>query len=481
MKLAVIMALIALASVTLAQTPTLPSLRLGTQQLEVTFASAPDAANAKLTFAPVYDNRDWAFSGRWDDTQANSLNMRDHMAKYGLKGTFYLTQPDDKRHLDGAWGRKLTEGGFSVGGHSLTHPDFSTLTPAQIYYEVLANKVQWEDLLDTPLNSFAFAYGRYKSPDNPVILQASTEALQRAGYLHCVYSDFVKNNPYLAPGELSTGNQVVPGDKIVEADKFNENLDKIVSKWPEAYRKTSHCIALGVHAWQAGEEWNKLDAVFATLAHKPNWWYCNHSEWAAYARQVAQSKLAVAGEGAVRRYTLTRPLAAELGAAVPLTCVVSGGVVQAVTLDGQALAADQRGEAVVLNVPPVGALPQKIGRVETPAGGTATECADFPGLKVALAPDTAAGKLALTCTAPADAALSNVAVTFRLPLAYAPGVFTRDLPQLAAGATQRFELPLPAARPEAVWTEGQQYFLAQIDFSTPAGPGRVWVTAVHGQ
>jgi len=468
--------LLLLTTATALNAQTLPPLRMGTQQVEIVYASAQEAANAKLSFASVYDNRDWAFSARWDDTQANSTNMHDHMVKYGLKGTFYLTQPDEKRKLGVEWAKALQAGGCSIGGHSVTHPNFATLKPAEIYWQVLANKIEWEDLLDTPLNSFAFAYGQFKSPDNPVILQASSEALQRAGYLHSVYSDFEKSNPYLGPGEISTGNQIVPGDKVVEAEAFQGNLDKIVTKWPEAYAKTSRCIFLGVHAWQAGEEWTKLDAVFEALAHKPNWWYCSQNEWAAYARQVVQSRLEATGEGATRRYVVTRPLAGEVGSAVPLTCVVSGATVQSVKVDGQTLAADKRGDLVVLNLPPTGALPLKIGHLDSPAEGVQGECADFPGLKLSLVPDPAAGKLTLACTAPAEAALTNVNVTFRLPLAYAPGVFTRDFAPLEAGKTQTVELALPAARPEPVWAEGQQYFVAQVDFTTPGGPGRVWVT-----
>ncbi|MHB8997355.1 MAG: polysaccharide deacetylase family protein [Armatimonadota bacterium] len=458
--------------VTGASAQPLPPLRMTTQQLDIEFAADADAERATISFAPVYDNRDWAFSARWDDTQANSLNMREHMTKYGLKGTFYLTQPDAKRNLDAAWARKLQEGGCSIGGHSLTHPDFATLTPSEIYYQVLANKIEWEDLLDSPLNSFAFAYGRYKSPDNPAILQASTEALQRAGYLHCVYSDFVKNNPHLSPGEISTGNQVVPGDKVVEADKFQEILEKIVNKWPDAFRKQSSCIFLGVHAWQAGEEWDKLDALFDTLANKPDWWYCSHTEWAAYARQVAQSKLEASPiSGATRRYTVTRPLASEVGAAVPLTCVVTGAAVRSVKLSGQPFSVDQRDAATILNLPPVGALPQRIGRIDTPA---TSACAEFPGLKLALTPDLTARKLTLTITADSD--LRDLAITFRLPLQYQPGLFTRDLASLAAGTTQTIDLPLPPARPEPVWSEGTQYFAAELDFATPTTPGRVWVT-----
>lgn len=460
-----------------ASAQTLPPLRMVTQQLEITYASPADAQQAALSFAPVYDNRDWAFSARWDDTNANSLNMHEHMAKYGLQGTFYLTQPDAGHGLDANWAKKLQAAGCSVGGHSLTHPKFAEVPAGEIFRQILANRIEWEDLLDTPLNSFAFPYGQFRDAKVPLLWQATTDTLKRLGYLHCVYSDFVRDNPDLAPGEICTGNQVVPGDKVVEADKFQEQLDKVVTKYPDNYRKVSHEVFLGVHAWQAGAEWDKLDAVYETLAHKPNWWYCSQNEWAAYSRQALQSALRPgAVTGATVRYTLTRPAVTELGAAVPLTCLVAGAAVQSAKVDGQPLAADQRGDLFVLNVPAPQALPARIGRIDMAATPVAADCADYPGLKCLLVADPAAQKISLKLDAPAGLPLTAVAVTFRLPLCYETGTFNKDLPKLAAGLGVTVELPLPTTRQDPYWQQGPKYYAAQVDFTTPTGPGRVWVT-----
>lgn len=455
--------------------PALSPLRMVTQQVEITYASPADAQAAALSFASVYDNRDWAFSARWDDTQANSLNMHDHMVKYGLKGTFYLTQPDLKHKLDADWAKKLQAGGCSIGGHSLTHPKFAETSAGDVFREVLANRIEWEDLLDTPLNSFAFPYGQFSDPKNPLVLQLTSETLQRSGYLHCVYSQFVWQNPYLAPGEICTGNQVEPGDKVVDAEKFQANLDKIITKWPDNYRKLGHTAFLGVHAWQTPEEFVKLDAVFETLANKPNWWYCSQNEWAAYSRQAIQSKLETgAVTGSTVRYTLTRPAMTELGAAVPLTCVVAKAAVQSVKLDGKPLQADHRGDLFVLNVPAPQALPQRIGRIDMAAQPVSADCPDYPGLKCLLTTD--GQKLSLKLDAPAGTPLSAVAVTFRLPVLYETGILTRDLPKIAAGSGVTIDVPLPAARQDAFWQQGPKYYAAQVDFTTPTGPGRVWVT-----
>jgi len=378
--------------------PAAPALRLYAQTLEVEYASAEDAARARLSVAPVYDGREWAFSARWDDCNLNSLQMRQHMAKFGLKGTFYLTQNDQKNSFGPEYCRQLMQDGFSIGGHTMTHPKLPELNAGAIWWELCANRVGREDDTETPLNSLAFSYGQFRSNTKPEVFAMVSEAVRRSGYHHCVYADFVRGNPYLAPNEFSTGCQVVPGDRTVDAAKFQEQLAKPLTMSPEAYRAWTHCLSLGVHAWQAGEEWKKLEAVFETIAGKPEWWYCNHTEWAAYARQATCSVLrseAAPATAAGRRYALSRPVPADLGAAVPLTCLVKGAAVRAITLDGTAMPFETRADTVVVNLPhgQGQALPQRIGHIEVPAAAPTLaddqQCADFPGLKGLLLPDTA--------------------------------------------------------------------------------------------
>ena len=467
-----------------AAAPAAPSLRLYSQSLEVEYATADEAGRARVEFAPVYDGREWAFSARWDDCSQNSLQMRQHMAKFGLKGTFYLTQNDGKKSFGPDYCKQLMEGGFSIGGHTMTHPKLPELNAGAIWWELCANRVAREDDTETPLNSLAFSYGQFRG-GKPEAFLAISEAVRRTGYHHCVYADFVRGNPNLAAGEFSTGCQVVPGDRVVDAKAFQEQLDKPVSKQSQAYRAWSHCIFLGVHAWQAGEEWNKLEAVFQTIAGKSEWWYCNQTEWAAYARQVSGSELtgeAVAAAASARRYTLTRPAPGDLGAMVPLTCVIDQVSVRGIKLDGQPVAFERRGDKTVVNLPhgQAQALPQRIGHLEMPSDAQALtdslQCEDFPGLKGLLVTDLTRQKVSLTLEAPAAAELRNLHIRFRLPLRYESGIITRTLDDVKAGAPQTVEIALPTPKAEAFWAEGPQYWVAEIDFTGPAGAGRLFVT-----
>ncbi|NUQ00358.1 MAG: polysaccharide deacetylase family protein, partial [Armatimonadetes bacterium] len=426
-----------------------PQLACYAQALEL----VPATGEVKVEVAPVYDARTWAFSARWDDSQMNNLEMRRHMAKFGLKGTFYLNGTDPAGKFGESYARQLTEGGFSIGGHGQTHRDLTTLPANEVFLEVMAVKMDRESQLDVPINSYAFAYGRYENKEQPAILEGVTESLRRAGYHHNVYTSFVRDNPHLAPGEFSTGLQVVPGDKAVDEAKFNENLDKAVTKWPEAYRKTSYCLFLGVHAWQQGEVWNDIDALYAKLGGRPDWWYCNQTEYAAYHRQRLYTRLELGEPAAVsRRLTVVRPEPSELGDLVPLTLLLSG--VAEVRLNGQALPARTQGDRLVVNLPhaPDHQLPRRISQVALPElSATAVAVPDLPGLQVALNHEAGTRALVLQLTTAQPWAAAEVA--FRLPPVYTTGVVKKELGPLPVGSSE-VRIELPPEREGELWQRG---------------------------
>jgi len=460
-------------------------LRLYTQQVDVRFASAEEAARATVRFAPVFDDRQWALSARWDDNHAGSLTMREVMARNGLKGTFYLNQTDAKGQFGADYARELMQDGCSVGGHTQTHPKLAQVTPGAAFCEILANRVEREAQTDRPMVSFAFPYGQFRSDDHPRLWETTTRALNRAGFSHCLYLDFVRENPYLPTNEFSSVLQVVPGDREVNARQFRERLGKILESG-DAFSEHSRCISLGVHPWQTGDEWRKLEELFREdLAGRDNWWYCNQDEYAAYHRQVHRSRLEalpLEEEATVRRYTLHRPHPADLGAMTPLTCVVEGGQVEAVSMDEAAVEVRAVEGAAIVNVPHAAGkgLPTRIGSIHMPgAGDTPTEppmCDDFPRVRMLLETD-GVGEISLQCTSEVD--LRDVWVRFRLPVQYTEGVLTKAVEIIAAGQTKTVAIPLPAKREDPFWAEGPQLYVAEVDFTAADGPGRLFVTLLR--
>ncbi|MBL0481432.1 polysaccharide deacetylase family protein [Aeromonas veronii] len=110
-----------------------------------------------------------------DGYQDNLTRMLPLLEKYGYKAVVYVvtgegynrwdvdhpTNPDTKVSLmSGEQVKALAASGYvEIGGHTLTHPRLSKLTPEQQVHEIQENKRQLEALLGHPLLSFAYPYG----------------------------------------------------------------------------------------------------------------------------------------------------------------------------------------------------------------------------------------------------------------------------------------------------------------------------------
>ena len=57
--------------------------------------------------------------------------------------------------------RRLAAGGFDVGAHSRTHPRLTSLSEDAVQEEVLGSKQELENVLERPVTSFAYPYGKH--------------------------------------------------------------------------------------------------------------------------------------------------------------------------------------------------------------------------------------------------------------------------------------------------------------------------------
>ncbi|HEX6962155.1 MAG TPA: polysaccharide deacetylase family protein [Lacipirellula sp.] len=461
-----------------------PPLRTYTQEFTITLASAQDAAKATLTPLPVFDGKTWALSARWDDNHPGSLKMREVMAKHGLKGTFYVNHADAGSRYGQRFVDELTRDGFTIGGHSQSHPFFPTLTPNMLFVEVLANRVEREDQADTPVVSFAFPFGVWSSEYDPAAAARITEALRRAGLHHNTYNQFARENPNAGEYEFSTCNLIQPGDHQINREKFETNLEKFF-KFTEAFQAMSHNISLSTHARQQGAAWNDLDALLADLVTRADWWICNQNEYAAYFQQVHRSTIErVSVEGTVARFRITRPIPADGGAVVPLTVAVDGEVT---AVDGAGAKHTWRVSSgrTLINLAHDAdqTLPASIDAVDNPDNTDATsgrdEAAELPGLRAWLCYDAGADRLLLDL-ANAGEALTDVEATLLLPLAYEPGAKRVSLEDLSGGARQEvFDLDGRSSDP--IFNDGPLYFVVQLDFRRGGERGRLFVTTTQPQ
>ena len=94
---------------------------------------------------------------------------------------------------------------IEIGSHTNAHRDMAAITdPAEAYGELRSSKLALEEMLDRPIMSFAYPYGRYSD--------ACPEAADRAGYLTAVtcgqqggWGPYELQRELIGPGEGSLG------------------------------------------------------------------------------------------------------------------------------------------------------------------------------------------------------------------------------------------------------------------------------------
>lgn len=110
-------------------------------------ASEPRARRVVLTFDDA-----------WADNHANALGP---LSAHRLPAILYvpsrlLGQPG---YMTRSQVLEMKDGGVTVGAHSRTHPDLRACSPAELEREVRGSKDDLEDLVASPVTSFAYPAG----------------------------------------------------------------------------------------------------------------------------------------------------------------------------------------------------------------------------------------------------------------------------------------------------------------------------------
>lgn len=96
----------------------------------------------------------------WDDGSKTDFQIAALLKKYDLPGIFFI--PTNKRELSEGNIRELVDRGFIIGGHTVNHyQDLKKLSNAQLAYEIMANKLFLEAVIDKPVVHFCYPRGRY--------------------------------------------------------------------------------------------------------------------------------------------------------------------------------------------------------------------------------------------------------------------------------------------------------------------------------
>ncbi len=134
----------------------------------------------------------------FDDGCASDLLIAAPLLKQaGLGATFYITLGFLGRpgYLVPTEVRELSDAGFDVGCHSLTHPYLSDLSPAELQREIGEAKTQLEQITGRPVHHFSCPGGRWSA--------AAAQIAEQAGYRSVASSRIGVNDARTDPFNLA--------------------------------------------------------------------------------------------------------------------------------------------------------------------------------------------------------------------------------------------------------------------------------------
>ena len=271
------------------------------QTFTIVFKDAASARAAKVKALGLYDGKEWAISCRWDDNSPSDIRMRDLMDKYGFKGTFYMNS-----RQQGYWGKSyglvknnkdvdrmlVASGRHTIGGHGARHPSLGVLSRNRIFEEAMRVRADRESTSDTPICSYSFSNMHWSNALEGVQISLDiAEALFRAGYYHNANARFLAQTGLQFPACW-----LLPWDGA-RMERWVAALKRFQGN--ESIRRDNPHLSFSMHAPAYGTEqkWNRLEEKFKNYCGRKEWWYCNHSEYAAYRLQFAHTKVETTVEG----------------------------------------------------------------------------------------------------------------------------------------------------------------------------------------
>ena len=104
------------------------------------------------------------FSTSWDDNCRENEKLCTLLKRYGVKGTFYIDNPQKNTSLIRTLAKE-----FPIGAHSLSHTHLTKLSSAKQRIEISESKRILEDITQRKIALFAYPYGDYNEMTKEIV------------------------------------------------------------------------------------------------------------------------------------------------------------------------------------------------------------------------------------------------------------------------------------------------------------------------
>ena len=129
-----------------------------------------------------------------DGCETDLISAAPMLGEFGFNATFYVTVGflDKRGYLTRAQLRQLSDLGFEIGSHSMTHSYLSDLSQARISHELAASKQELEQITGRAVQHFSCPGGRWDRR----VAQTARESGYRSVTTSRVASNSSNSNPF---------------------------------------------------------------------------------------------------------------------------------------------------------------------------------------------------------------------------------------------------------------------------------------------
>ena len=227
----------------------------------------------------------------WDDGHVLDHATARLLELYELPGTFYVAPRNielPERERLGARGLRQLAEQYEIGGHTLTHRRLPTMTAEHAMREIVEGKVELEQTLGTPLRSFCYPGGAYRS-EHPAMVREAGFAIGRTVERGISaptppYELATTTHAYrhLVDGRMALG--LARGDRRTAARYFL-NWEAMAIAQFDVVLATGGIFHLWGHSWEVDRngDWKRLEKVLEHIARRPGVHYLDNGALAGIA------------------------------------------------------------------------------------------------------------------------------------------------------------------------------------------------------
>jgi peptidoglycan/xylan/chitin deacetylase (PgdA/CDA1 family) len=214
----------------------------------------------------------------WDDGYPLDMRIAELLNKYGLPGTFYVPLANDRPVLEPQQVAELSKA-FEIGGHTVHHCDLLTVNDDIAQREITDCKAALEQIVGRACTAFCFPRGHFRRKHLALVREAGYRAARTVEYMATSMPQS-RNGLAVLTTTLQAGSA---GISVIIRNSFKRLRPLILFRYlhhrnPD-WAGTAESILRRVmehggvfhlwgHSWEidALDEWDNLEAVFATLA-----------------------------------------------------------------------------------------------------------------------------------------------------------------------------------------------------------------------